>query len=329
MILEIALAAVGLFLIVKGSELVTDAAVPLAAQLNTTHVAIGLVLVSVLLSLPELLVSTSSVLKGHGDVGVGVIIGSIIVNLGLIMGISAIIRPLRIPRHVITRDSVFMLIATIVVSLIVLEDLQVTKRDGIVFLLLFIPYLINIYEQEKALALKERKKESEMISKTLQFTGKLGGVDVRIHDTRVIFLAGVGMLLLGSEWFTSALISFAGTFGIPEILIGLTLGALGPSIPNLAAALQAVRRGYDELAISETIGSNIFTLLITLGVLAIINPFQLDIATAIITAPALLIVTVAFFVFTLKGTVTRIDGATLVAFYLIAMAAEIFVRLGM
>jgi cation:H+ antiporter len=329
MILEILLAIVGLYLILKGSELVTDAAIPLAARLNTTYVAVGLVLVSVLLSLPELLVSTSAVLKGHSDVGVGVIIGSIIVNLGLIIGISAIIRPLKIPRHVITRDSVFMLIATIVVSLIVLEDFQVTRRDGIVFLLLFIPYLINIYEQEKTMALKERKKESDMISKTLQFTGKIGGVDVVIHDARIIFLLGIAMLLLGAEWFTGTLIALAGAFAIPEILIGLTLGALGPSIPNLAAALQAVRRGYDELAISETIGSNIFTLLITLGILAIVSPFQLDTTTAMVTAPALLIMTVAFFIFTMTGTISRMAGATLIAFYLIAMAAEIFVRLRM
>jgi len=328
MIIEIALVVIGLFLILKGSELVTDAAVPLARFLDTTYVAVGLVLVSVLLSLPELFVSVSAMLKGHSGIGIGVIIGSIIVNLGLIIGISAVIRPLKIPRHVITRDSVFMLIATMVVSLIVLEDFQVTQRDGIVFLLLFIPYLVNIHEQEKALALKERKRESEMITKTLQFTGKIAGTEIVIHDSRVIFVAGIGMLLLGTEFFTESLITLASGLGVSEILIGLTLGALGPSIPNLAAALQAVRRGYDELAVSETIGSNIFTLLITLGIIAIARPFQIDVITAVVTAPALLLVTVAFFVFTLKGTITRIDGATLIAFYLIAMAAEFYMRAG-
>ena len=328
MIIEIALAVIGLFLILKGSELVTDAAVPLARFLDTTYVAVGLVLVSVLLSLPELFVSVSAMLKGHSGVGVGVIIGSIIVNLGLIIGISAVIRPLKIPRHVITRDSVFMLIATMVVSLIVLEDFQVTQRDGVVFLLLFIPYLVNIYEQEKALALKERKKESEMITKTLQFTGKIAGTEIVIHDSRLIFIAGIGMLLMGTEFFTESLITLASGLGVSEILIGLTLGALGPSIPNLAAALQAVRRGYDELAVSETIGSNIFTLLITLGIIAIARPFQIDVMTAVVTAPALLMVTVAFFVFTLKGTITRIDGATLIAFYLIVMATEFYMRMG-
>ncbi len=329
MIVEIALVLVGLYLILKGSDWVTDAAVPLAAFLNTTYVAVGLVLVSVLLSLPELLVSVSSVIKGHTDIGVGVIIGSVIVNLGLIIGISALIRPLKIPRHVITRDAVFMLVATMVVTLLVLEDLQVTTRDGIVFLLLFIPYLVNVWEQEKSLAAKERRKESEMISKTLQFVGKIGGAEVIIQDSRVIFVVGMVMLLAGTELFTGSMISLAAIFSIPEILMGLTLGAIGPSIPNLAAAVQAVKRGYDELAVSETIGSNIFTLLITLGILAIARPFTIDLVTAGVTGPALLLVTGTFFVFALRGTISRSSGLVLITLYGISLAAEYLFRIGL
>src|SRR5512143_1854800 len=128
MILEVALALVGLFLILKGSEWVTDAAVPLAGFLNTTYIAVGLVMVSVLLSLPELIVAVSATAKGHTDFSVGAIVGSIIVNLGLIIGVSAMVRPLKIPRHLITRDAVFMLVATIVVTLMVMEDMRVTQK---------------------------------------------------------------------------------------------------------------------------------------------------------------------------------------------------------
>jgi cation:H+ antiporter len=328
MILEILIALAGLYLIVKGAEWITDAAVPLAAFLNTTYVAIGLVLVSVLLSLPELFVAVSSMAKNHAELGIGVIIGSIIVNLGLIIGISAIMRPLKIPRHVITRDAVFMLVATMLVTLVVLEDRTATRRDGIVFLLLLIPYVVNIYEQEKSLALKERRKESDMISRTLQFTGKIGGAELVIHDSRVIFLVGIAMLLVGTEMFTSSLISIAALAGISEILLGLTIGALGPSIPNLASALQAVRKGYDELAVSETIGSNIFTLLLSLGIIAIIQPFTVDSITAAITAPALLVVTAIFFIFTMRGVIGKRAGIVLLASYFVAMALEILTRTG-
>ncbi len=328
MYLELILAAAGLYLILKGSEWVTDAAVPLASFLNTTYIAVGLVLVSVLLSLPELIVAISAASLGHSDFSVGAIVGSITVNLGLIIGIAAIIRPLKIPRHVITRDAVFMLVSTIVVTLTVMEGLQVTQRDGIVFLLLFVPYLVNLYEQEKVLAKKERKKESEMIAKTLQFVGKIGGAEIVIHDSRVIFLVGVAMLVAGAELFTSSAIGLAAAFGIPYLLVGLTLGALGPSIANLAAAVQAVRRGYDELAVSETIGANIFTLLITLGAVAVFQPFTIDPATALITAPTLLIVTGVFFVFAMRGVITRNAGIVLLVIYVLANATEIAFRLG-
>ncbi|MFN7990654.1 MAG: sodium:calcium antiporter [Candidatus Micrarchaeia archaeon] len=329
MIVEVALTLIGLLLILKGSEWVTDASVPVARFLNTTNVAVGLVLVSVLLSLPELIVAVSATVKGHSDFSVGAIVGSVIVNLGLIIGISALIHPLKIPRHVITRDAVFMLIATMVVALIVLEDLRVTQKDGIVFLLLFIPYLVNLYEQEKTLATKERRKESDMIAKTLQFVGKVGGAEIAIHDSRIIFVAGIAMLVFGADMFTNSMLSIAFTLKVPDLLVGITLGALGPSIANLAAAIQAVRRGYDELAVSETIGSNIFTLLITLGVVAIASPFAIDPATAAVTAPALLIVTLVFFAFTLRGTISRTAGAILVALYLLTVIAEVVVRLGL
>jgi len=326
MILEIILLVAGTILILKGSDWVTDAAVPLAKALNTTNVAIGLILVSVLLSLPELLIALTTIIWGHADIGVGAVLGSIIVNLGLIVGLSALLTPLRIPRHVITRDAVFMLVTTLVVVLIGFEDMNISGRDGIVFILLFIPYMINVYEQEKTMAMSERRKEADMITKTLIFVGKTGGGQITFKNTKVIFAIGFVMLVIGALLFTESLISFARILTVPELLIGLTIGALGPSIPNLAAALQAVKKGYVELAVSETIGSNIFTLLITLGIMAIFSTIHIDLLTAMVTAPAMVVVTVLFFIFTMRGTIKREDGALLLLIYIMAMALEIWVR---
>lgn len=326
MIIEMALLLVGLYLIVKGSDLITDAAAQLATIFSTTYIAVGLLLVSTLLSLPELLVALSTTLKGHVDIGIGVAIGSIIVNLGLIMGISAMIRPIKIPRHVITRDAVFMVVATIVVALVIFEDFSVSRRDGFVFLLLFLPYMINVHEQEKMLAVNERKKEAKGIIKTLESIGELGFVHITIKDAKWIFLSGAALLLIGTELFTNSLITLTAFFGVPEILMGLTIGALGPSIPNLAAALQAVRKGYDGLVVSEIIGSNIFTLLITIGILAIVKPFSIDASAVAITMPALFVITSVFFLMILRGTITRTAGFILFALYALAVAAEVFLR---
>jgi len=327
MITEAVLLLAGLYLILRGSDWITDAAASLARHLNTTHIAVGLVLVSLLLSLPELLVAVSAMTKGHTGTSIGVSIGSIIVNLGLIIGISAMIKPLKIVRHLITRDAVFMFVTSIVVALIVVERLQITRMDGLIFLLLFIPYLVNVYEQEKTLAEKERKKESKMIRKTLQLIGKIGYPEIVIKDSWLIFLIGGTMLLIGTELFTNALISLSGLLAVPDILIGLTIGAVGTSIPNMAAALQAVRKGYDELAVSETIGSNIVTLLITLGIVAIIQPpLVIDPVTALVTTPALVLVSGVFFFFALSGRISRLAGAVLFLLYIVTMVAEFALR---
>ncbi len=327
MILEIVLLLFGAYLIVKGSDWITDAAVPLARTLNTTNVAVGLVLISVLLSLPELLIALMSIAENHTDIGIGASMGSVIVNLGFIVGIAAMIKPLKIPRHVITRDAVFMLVITIVVALIAISNFSLTSKDGMVLLLLFIPYLVNVYEQEKTLAHKERKRESDMIAKTLFFIGKTGGPEIVFKDIKLIFLGGAVMLVIGAQLFTDSLISIAQIVQIPELLIGLTLGALGLSLPNLAAAIQAVRKNYAELAISETIGSNIFTLLITLGIIAIAHPFSLDPVSAIVTIPAMVLVTALFFMLAMRGTITRAGGAALMAVYLITLLLEFLIKM--
>ena len=322
MLVEIGALAAGSYLMLKGAEWVTDSSSHVARRFGTTNLAVGLIFVSIMLSLPELLVSGLAFAKGHEQVSVGVTLGSVIVNLGLILGLIAIVRPIRIPRHLITRDGIFMLVATIVVSLLAFDDSLISRRDGLIFLLLFIPYVANVYTQEKLLAEKERKKEIKGISKTLALFGKLRDPLV-IRSGAYIFIIGGALLLVGSEFFARGLIDLAKTIGVSDALIGVTLGALGPSLPNLAVALQATRKGFDELAVSQSIGSNIFTLFVTLGILGVLKPILLSNGFAMITAPALLAVTVVSFIFLLRGRLGKAEGAVLVTLYLAAIAAEI------
>ncbi len=321
MIFEGMLVVFGAYLLLKGAEWVTDSSSGIAKRLGTTNLAVGLILISVMLSLPELLVSFSAFLKGHQQVSIGVSLGSVIVNLGLILGLAGIIRPINVPKHVVTRDGIFMLVATIVVALIALEDLTITPRDGIIFLLLFVPYAVNVYAQEKQLALREREKEVESISKTLVAFGKLGNPLV-IKGGAMIFGLGGLALIAGSEFFTNGILGIASSLRISDSLIGITLGALGPSLPNLVVALSASRKGFDELAVSQSIGSNIFTLFVTLGLLSLLGPIVLTNAFQAITAPALVIVTVVAFIFLWRGKIGRPEGTILVLLYLAALVAE-------
>jgi len=323
--LSAALGVLALYLILKGSEWITDSSVHVAQRLSTSNIAIGLILVSTLLSLPELVVAVSSVAKGHIDMGIGVTLGSVIVNIGLIVGVSALIRPLRVSRAMVTRDAVFMAVITTVVAAVALEDFELTRVDGFVLLLLFIPYFVNVYEQERVLTARQRIVETRKIAKSLKLFGKTGFGEIVVHDGVMVFILGTALLLVGAELFTQSMVGLARLFSISDFVMGITLGALGPSLPNLASAIQAARRGYEELAVSETIGSNIFTLLITLGAIALATPQRINFVTAVVTTPAILLMSFLLLFFMMRGRIGRRAGALLLLLYLAATLLQLAV----
>ena len=323
----ILLAVLGVFLILKGSEWVTDSVSHVARHFSTSSVAVGLLLVSTMLSLPEIAVAVSAVLQDHPQIGLGALLGSVIVNLGLIVGVCTLIRPLRVSRVILLRDLVFMIVASIIVAALALQDGNLSQVDGFVFLLLFIPYMVNVYEQEKQLSKAEVKKEGLQMVNTLELIGKLGVGNFRIRDGLGVFVLGGLLLIVGADFFTRGLVFFAESFHLPDLVVGITLGALGPSIPNLAAAVQATRAGMEELAISETIGSNVFTLLVSIGILALVHPFTLESTSRFITMPTLLLISFTFMFFTIKGHIGRREGMVLLGMYFLSVFAEILFRL--
>ena len=321
MIIAIASLLIGAYFLLKGSEWVTDSSNTVASKLGTSNIAIGLIFVSIMLSLPELLVALSALIKDHEQISVGVSLGSVIVNLGLVLGITVFFKTIRVPKHVVTRDGVFMLVATLVVSLIALEDFEITSRDGLIFILLFIAYIINVYAQEKQLASKEKKREINELSKTLIIFGKLHNFAVVKNGFHIFIIGGI-LLIVGSEIFTRGLIDLSILLSISDALLGVTLGALGPSLPNLVVAIQASRKGFDELAVSQSIGSNIFTLFVTLGIIAIAQPIVLPEKFGLVTAPALILITVVAFVFLLRGKIGKHEGLILLGLYVLSILAE-------
>ena len=323
--LSVILFLVSIYMILRGSDWITDSSIHVAKRLGTSNLAMGLIVISFLLSLPELVIAISSIIKGHPALGFGASIGSVIVNIGLIVGLSAIIRPMHVPRIMVTRDMIFMVVVSIVVVSMALEDRNLSRGDGLVLLLLFIPYVINVYEQERGLTHEEKKVKTEKMAEALEMYGDYSGHHRPKYGIKY-FLVGMLFLLVGSEIFVRVLLEMASKMGFSDILIGVTIGALGPSIPNLAAALGAARKGVEELVVSETIGSNIFTLLVTLGIIAIMSPLAIDDITATITAPALLIITFILLIAMLTGHVKRHHGMLLLLIYLITLMAEFLFR---
>ena len=312
------LLAVGIILLTKGSDWMTDSMIPVAEKLGTSYIAVASILVSVMLSIPEIFVAIYAFFKGHEGISLGVIIGSIICNIGLMTGLSALIKPLSGDSRVVIRDGVFALIVSFIVFIFGF-DLRYDNHEGLVLLLLFIPYVLNVWFFEKWATQKERKEELKEIKKELDVIG-LGFLHLK--PGLFLFFLGSGALLLGSYLFSDALITLAKLTGLSDILIGITIGAIGPSIPNILSAVQGTVKNYTKIAITETFGSDIFTLLVTLGLLAVLNPFSIDSRWLFFDIPMMITMTVLMMLFIFKGhvrrekAIERHEGAALVLFYI-------------
>jgi len=304
---------IGTLLLTKGSDWMTDSLVPVAERLGTTYIAVASILVSVMLSIPEVFVAIYAFFMGHPGISLGVIIGSIICNIGLMTGLSAMIKPLSVDGRVVA----------LIISLIVFVfgfDLSYDRKEGLTLLLLFIPYILNVWFFEKWTTKKARKEELKEIKEELNVIGLAG---FELKPGIVVFVIGSVSLLFGSYLFSDSLIDIARLTGLSEVLIGLTIGAIGPSIPNIVSAVRGTVKNYTKIAITETFGSDIFTLLVSLGLLAVIMPFTIDSKWLYFDIPIMLFMTFLMMFFIFKGhikkekAILRHEGAALVIFYII------------
>lgn len=319
LVLTLILLVIGVLILTKGSAWMTDSLVPVAEKLGTSYIAVASILVSIMLSIPEIFVAVYAFTMGHAGISLGVIIGSIICNIGLMTGLSATIKPLAVDRRVVVRDGVFAFVIAIIV-LIFGSDLNYNRGEGFTLLLLFIPYVFNVWFFEKWRPVEERKEEIKEIKEELKVIG-LGGFEMK--PGVALFLLGGTLLLLGSYMFSTYLVRVAQITGLSDILIGLTIGAIGPSVPNIVSAIHGTIRNYTKIAITETFGSDIFTLLVTLGLLAAIMPFSIESRWLYLDIPMMIFMTALMMFYIFKGhirreyAIQRREGASLVLFYVI------------
>lgn len=299
-------------LIAKGSDFLTDSLVPLSRRLQVSSVSIGLVLVSISVSLPEILVALTSGLRGFTTLSLGVVLGSIICNIALMTGFSALVRPLRVTTHMILRDGIFSIVVPILI-LAVSSDGQINRLEGISIILLFVPYLANVFLQEKRITLEEKELLQRHAEKKL---GLIGLQAFKLAPGGATFVLGVAAIWFGSQIFTSELIRLTQTGFVSELWVGLTLGAIGPSLPNIVSAYKATAAGLTEVAVSETLGSNIFTLLVTLGAVAVVNPVTVSRQWVLVDIPLLILMSLLLFLFMVtKRTISKTEGGLLLGAY--------------
>ncbi|WP_404403148.1 calcium/sodium antiporter [Pelagibacterium halotolerans] len=251
----------GLVLLVAGGESFVRGSVAIARRLGMSPLLIGLTLMGFGTSLPEMLTSVQAALDGAPGIAMGNVVGSNIANILLILGIAAIVYPVHVDRGVLRRDGGVLIVSAIVTLIIVVTG-SLGRIAGFVLVGLLAAYVVRSYlveHQSRAV----REAEAEIAQ-----TAAKGGVLVSL----LLTLAGLGLTLLGARFLVSSAIELATALGISETIIGLTVVAVGTSLPELVTSVIAALRKHTDLALGNIIGSNIFNTFAILGITALVKP---------------------------------------------------------
>lgn len=252
----------GLVLLLLGGEWLVRGAVDLALRLKISTLVVGMTVVSFATSAPELLVSVDAAMNGYTDISFGNVVGSNLANIALILGITAMIFPLFVREKTYKRDYWVMMFVTLVLFLFVFWDHLLTFWESIVLVILLVLY--NVYQ----IWTSRRTMANEA---SLEELDELAPTKVK-HPARMIFflVIGVAALKYGSGFLVDGAVELAEAWGVSERVIGVTVVAIGTSLPELAASLVASFRGEQELSLGNLIGSNIFNILAVLGITGLI-----------------------------------------------------------
>ncbi|MGQ0536213.1 MAG: sodium:calcium antiporter [Methanobacteriota archaeon] len=316
---------VGLFFLSEGAKLITDTASVVAREVRLSRFVVSALLVSTLAALPELLVSLAALERGSPELAVGNALGSNIVNLSFIIGLAAVIRPVRIDRLQFLRDGVFLLTITLVAAALVFDG-ELDRRDGTALLLLFFPYAANLLAERKGLTSVDLVRSIQEARTTLFFLGRVKTQSMRMRTSLVWLLGGIVLAIVGAELVTRGAIEIARVVGASEWVIGVTIVAVGTSLPDMAAAYRAAHKGHEDVAFALGIGANLFSILITLGIMGLVYP---SVYGESVVRPTLIIMSIQAFMFMAfmltDSKVTRREGWLLFSVYPIYLLVDYLV----
>lgn len=276
-LIQILLLALGFTMLIKGADWFVDGASGIATKFGIPQLVIGLTIVAMGTSAPEAAVSISAAIGGSADITIGNIVGSNILNIFIILGISAVITTLAVASSTIKYETPFMILVTVLLLVLGLDG-TIGLIDGIILIIAFIAYLTYLFIMAK------KNKEEQPEAKQMA-----------IWKAILLTIIGLALIIIGSNVTVDAATAIATAFGVSERFIGLTIVALGTSLPELFTSVSAARKHNADIAIGNIVGSNIFNILFVVGISSVIVPvpfasnFIFDTIVAIIAAALLLV----------------------------------------
>ena len=294
-----------------GAEWLIRGAAALAQRFGVPPIVIGLTVVSLGTSAPELAVCIRAALEGAGDIAVGNVLGSNLANVGLVLGLTALIQPLRVASQVIMREIPIMIAITVLLYPLVL-DLEVSRGDGVILLALLVAYLIIVFRSSKDEPDPVLGEFGDFVSEIPETKRRPGSA---LRDL-ALMLVGLSALVIGGNAIVMSAIYIAGALGVSEMVIGMTVVAVGTSLPELATSIVAGIRKEADIAVGNIIGSNIFNIAGVLGVTSIVTPIPVAAEVPNLHLLAVLFLSSLVLPFArTRYTVQRLEGSLLCLTY--------------
>ena len=305
--IQFALLIIGFVLLIKGSDFFVDGSSNIAFILKVPTLIVGLTIVAFGTSAPEAAVSITSSLAGSNALALSNVIGSNLFNMMLIIGLCALLNELKITKQVLNVDLPFLVFLTGVLTAFILFGWKITRIEGIILLILIISYVAYLVHNAR------KSEESKVVEKP----------KMSLLRSIIYIVGGVAGIIIGADFVVDSASYIAMAFGMSETLVGLTIVAMGTSLPELVTSLTALRKGENELIIGNVIGSNIFNISMVLGASSAISPIAVN--PNMLTDIALMLgVTILFFIFgKTQSKYDKKEGFILVALFIAYMAFAI------
>ncbi|MBE5939285.1 MAG: calcium/sodium antiporter [Lachnospiraceae bacterium] len=331
LLIDIVLLVIGFVLLVKGADFFVDGSSTVAKVFKIPSIIVGLTIVAMGTSLPELSVSLVAALNGANEIAVSNVVGSNVFNLIVVLGACAIISPIAVDKSVVKREFPFSIIITIVLALMIADNYLplipdykpeiaegaekmvgiIDRLDGAILLIIFIGFMVYTVMT----ALNQRKAAKEQPEED--------GPKKNIFLAILFIVGGIAAIKFGGDFVVDSAKSLAIRFGMSETLVGLTIVAVGTSLPELVTSVVAARKGETSLAIGNVVGSNIFNVLLILGVSSLISPVGV-VFSSLIDMIILIFLSVLVLVFVkTKERIDRKEGIIMVALYIAYMVYAI------
>lgn len=298
MLIELVLLVIGFVMLIKGADIFVEGAAGIAAKFGIPQLVIGLTIVAMGTSAPEAAVSIAAAFKGTADITIGNVVGSNIINILVILGVTALIVAVAVQQSTVRYEIPFVILVTIVLLVMGALDGKIGRLDGVILWALFIVYLIYLF-----LMAKHGREEEE------------AQMDAPVWKLILFVIIGAALIVIGADVSVDAASEIARVIGLSERFIGLTIVALGTSLPELCTSVVAARKGNADLAIGNIVGSNIFNILFVVGTTSLIIPVPFNPAFVVDTAVAIGAAVLLWICVLRKKKLTRPGGVLMLAAY--------------